>query len=122
MFRIQWLRRLIRRNTKPIPVQSAQVWKNRLSVIYALVAWNAFGCVLYMIYQGKKDWADYYGYKSDEDKQLSPGKQWAKTLGIPNAQIVRIKGLTVTETDEYHENTVLSTEKENELLEEGKNY
>lgn len=87
MFRIQWLRRLIRRNTKPIPVQSAQVWKNRLSVIYALVAWNAFGCVLYMIYKGKKDWADYYGYKSDEDKQLSPGRNYNFFLSTPKWEI-----------------------------------
>ena len=45
MFRILWLRRLIRRNTKPIPFRKAVNWKERLSIAYMLVAWNAIGFV-----------------------------------------------------------------------------
>ncbi|KAJ8979757.1 hypothetical protein NQ317_004744 [Molorchus minor] len=71
--RFRWLRTLVRRNTNPIPVSKAELWKSRLSVVYMLVAWNAFGFVGYMIYSGKNDWAQYYGYKSEEEAKLSPG-------------------------------------------------
>ncbi|KAJ8924414.1 hypothetical protein NQ315_007210 [Exocentrus adspersus] len=99
LFRILWLRRWIRRKTNPIPVDRADLWKKRLSVGYMLVAWNAFGLVCYMVYKGKSDWAKYYGLKSEEELSISPGKQWAKILGIQNAKVYKVSGLNVTSED-----------------------
>lgn len=74
LFQFKWLRKFVRRNTKPIPEVEAGVWKQRLSIVYALLAWNAFGYVLYMAYTGRNDWAKYYGYKSDEEAKMTPGR------------------------------------------------
>ncbi|XP_056637100.1 uncharacterized protein LOC130893099 [Diorhabda carinulata] len=100
LFRFRWLRRYIRRNTNPIPIDRAALWKQRIAVTYSIIAWNAFGFVAYMIYQGKADWAKYYDVKSEDDVNVSPGHQWAKTLGIENAQVYRVKGLSLNKIDE----------------------
>lgn len=70
---MNWLRRFIRKNTTPIPVEKAIFWKKRLSVAYMLLTWNAFGLVCYMIYTGKGDWAKYYGVKSEEESNMNSG-------------------------------------------------
>ncbi|XP_022121324.1 uncharacterized protein LOC110997466 [Pieris rapae] len=95
----KWWHSFIRKRTKPIPEDYAVLWKKRLSLLYGFLAWNAFGLVVYSIYQGKSDWAHYYGLKSDEDKNMSPGHSWANTLGIKNAKVIRISGLS--KVDEY---------------------
>lgn len=69
-----WWHRFVRRRTKPIPVDQAILWKRRLSIAYGLLAWNAFGILVYMVYTGKGDWAHYYGIKTDEEKAIPPGK------------------------------------------------
>lgn len=74
LFQFRWLRKLVRRNTKPIEYSRALQWKEKLSIVYMLVAWNAFGFVCYMVYTGKRDWAQFHGIKSDDDLKLSPGK------------------------------------------------
>lgn len=74
MFYFKWLRRFIRRHTNPIPVDRAATVKKTLSVAYMLLAWNAFGFVCYMIYTGRGDWAKYYGYKSEAEASIPPGK------------------------------------------------
>lgn len=68
IFKFKWLRRMIRRNTSPIPMNTAALWKKRLSLLYALLAWNAFGFVIYSAYHGKTDWAseNITGGDSDE--------------------------------------------------------
>lgn len=76
LFKFLWLRQFIRRHTKPIPEVTAEVWKKRLSVSYMLLAWNAFGFVLYMIYSGKADWAQFYGVKDENELKLSPGRYY----------------------------------------------
>lgn len=113
LFRFPWLRRFVRRNTNPIPQDKAYLWKNRLSLAYMLICWNAFGLVCYMFYQGKGDWAKYYGLKSEEELKMTPGKyllkhkihkikaclfvaqKWTKTLGIRDATVYSVKGLNV---------------------------
>lgn len=66
LFRMRWLRNFIRRSSKPINLTTAELWKRRLAIGYALIAWNAFGFVIYAVYQGKNDWAlskflDFFG-------------------------------------------------------------
>lgn len=56
---------------KPIKETHAQIWKQRLSIGYMLVAWNAFGFVLYKIWNGQADWAK--DLKSPEELALTPG-------------------------------------------------
>lgn len=111
LFRFRWLRKYVRRNTNPIPVDRAALWRQRIAIAYSIIAWNAFGFVAYMIYKGKADWAKYYDVKSEEDVKVSPGYQWAKILGIENAQVYRVKGLSLKKIEEEHgennENTLV---------------
>ncbi|CAK1583654.1 unnamed protein product [Parnassius mnemosyne] len=95
----KWFYKFIRRRTKPIPADEAFLWKRRLSLAYGFIAWNAFGLLVYSIYQGKADWAHYYGLKSDEEQAIPPAQAWAKTLGIKNAKVYRISGFK--KVDEY---------------------
>ncbi|PZC80892.1 uncharacterized protein LOC110373475 [Helicoverpa armigera] len=95
----KWWHRFVRKRTKPIPVDTAILWKRRLSIAYGLLAWNAFGLVLYSSYKGKADWAHYYGIKTDEEYSTPPGEAWANTLGIKSAKVYRIAGLK--KVDEY---------------------
>lgn len=72
LFQMKWLRRFVRKNTRQIPHMTASTWKQRLSIGYAILAWNAFGFVLYALYTGRADWAK--DYKSPEELAMSPGK------------------------------------------------
>lgn len=78
LFRFQWLRRFVRKHTNYIPEESASLWKARLSVVYMLLSWNAFGLVVYMIYKGKNDWAQ--PYKSESELNLTPGTKYIEKL------------------------------------------
>ncbi|XP_060536363.1 uncharacterized protein LOC132708205 [Cylas formicarius] len=91
----RWLRMYIRSRTGPIEENTAASWKQKLSIAYAIIAWNAFGVVAYNIFSGKADWAAHYGIKSEEELSQSPGQLWAKTLGIKNATVYRISGFDV---------------------------
>lgn len=112
LFQFKWLRQFIRRHMTPIPEASAYTWKNRISLLYMLIAWNGFGFVCYMMYKGKSDWAK--DYKDPEYMKLTPGnfsnksyvlkstvlykilaQQWSQTLGIKQAKVYRIKGFSV---------------------------
>ncbi|KAJ8962631.1 hypothetical protein NQ318_001024 [Aromia moschata] len=112
LFKIQWLRRFIRRNTNPVPVDRAALWKNRLAVAYMLIAWNGFGIVAYMIYNGKADWAKYYGLKSEEELKMSPAQQWTKTLGIKDAVVYRVSGVNVSRYEVHNDAEDLKKQKQ----------
>jgi len=71
LFQMKWLRRFVRNNTRQIPYTTANVWKQRLSIGYALLAWNAFGFVVYAVLTGRSDWAK--DLKSPEELAMSPG-------------------------------------------------
>jgi len=103
LFQFQWLRALVRRHTKPVPEDRAALWKKRLSILYAITAWNAFGFVLYMIFTGKADWAKYHGLKSAEELRETPAQQWTKTLGIKDATVYRISGFKVNRYEVHNE-------------------
>lgn len=99
---------------RPMGVERAGYLKSRLSIIYAVLAWNAFGVVCYCICTGKADWAKYHGLVSEQDAALRPGEYktqlkklkhllkpfhpaqyYAKKLGIKNATVLKISGLDV---------------------------
>ncbi|ALC48459.1 CG13365 [Drosophila busckii] len=98
LFQMKWLRRFVRRNTSPIPENRAELWKRRLSIGYALLAWNAFGMVCYMVYTGRSDWAKHYGYKTKEELALSPAQQFAQHIHVEGTgKIIRFSGFTKKE-------------------------
>lgn len=97
MFRFRWLRRLVRRHTNPIEENTAEKWQKRLSFAYFILASNVFIGVGYMCYSGRADWADYYGFKSPEDKYIPAGVQWSQTLGLDKAKYIRFSGFKVVE-------------------------
>lgn len=101
LFQMKWLRRLVRRNTNPIPELQAAVWKRRLSVAYAVVAWNAFGFVCYMVFSGRSDWAQYYGYKTEDEKKESQAVQFSKRLNVEKGKIIRYSGFTKIDELEF---------------------
>ncbi|CAO1429207.1 unnamed protein product [Diamesa hyperborea] len=91
---MKWLRRIIRRSTRPIPFSTADVWKRRLSIFYGVLAWNAFGFVCFAMYKGKRDWAEYHGLNQE---QGTPAQSFSKTLNIPKAKVIRISGFNKTQ-------------------------
>lgn len=101
LFQMKWLRRLVRKNTKPIPELEAAKWKRRLSVGYAILAWNAFGFVCYMAFSGKSDWAQYYGFKTEEEQNEPQAVQFSKRLNVPKGKIIRYSGFTKVEEIEF---------------------
>ncbi|EDW07553.1 uncharacterized protein LOC6584582 [Drosophila mojavensis] len=102
LFQMKWLRRFVRRHTNPIPEQRAEMWKRRLSIGYAILAWQAFGFVCYMVYTGRNDWAKYYGYKTEEEMALSPAQQYARHIRAEGTgKILRFSGFTKVEEVPY---------------------
>jgi len=89
----RFLRRFFRRNMNPRTEE--QVWsaKDKFSIAYAIIAWNAAGYVLWQIF-GKKNvhWPVDVGIKNVEEENVRPGKYpemkrsqgkgfWFKSLG-----------------------------------------
>lgn len=105
MFQFKWLRRLVRRNTNPIPENTAEIWRRRLSLGYVLFAWQAFGIVCYSVYKGKADWGKHHGLKSEEELTMSPAQQFSKTLNVEKGKILRFKGLSKVEEIEFDNRT-----------------
>lgn len=71
LFRIRWLRRFVRKHTKPMSLDTAARNKQRLSLLYMFFAWNAVGFVTYSIFtKGKSNWAVFHNLEEDTE---SPG-------------------------------------------------
>ncbi|KAF5305738.1 hypothetical protein FQR65_LT07634 [Abscondita terminalis] len=102
-FQFRWLTKFIRKHTSPIPEIRAAQWKQRLSILYAVLAWNAFGLVIYASFKGKADWAKYHNLKTEEELSLTPAQQWTKTLGIQDATVYRISGLNYSKYEVHNE-------------------
>jgi hypothetical protein len=81
------------------PMDEGHAWKmkDKLSIAYALIAWNAFGFVAYQCFQGKKNWPTALGVRSPEEDMVRPAIAWAHTLGIKKASVIRISGTTVSD-------------------------
>jgi len=87
MFR--WVRRWVRRSSKPIPLPVADQWKRRLSIAYGILAWNALAVVFYSCYQGKRDWATFHGLDTEGG---SPAEQFSRRMDIKKAKVIRFGG------------------------------
>jgi len=93
LFQMKWLRRFIRKNTRPVPFATAGMWKQRLSIGYAFLAWNAFGFVMYAIYTGRSDWAKEL--KTPEELAMSPAQSFARQFKMEKAKVIRLSGISV---------------------------
>ncbi|CAG7834465.1 unnamed protein product [Allacma fusca] len=91
----RFLRRLVRRHMKPVEERKAWTWKERLSMVYALAAWNAGGFVVYQIFTGNKHWPTTAGITRPEDDSIAPSAYYANLLGINKAKVVSIHGFHV---------------------------
>ncbi|XP_050084040.1 uncharacterized protein LOC126570366 [Anopheles aquasalis] len=116
----RWLRKWIRRRTNPLPLDRAALWKRRLSVLYAVIAWNAFGGVCYMIYTGRNDWAKYYGYKTEEEAKLPQAIRFSHQLNMPNAKVIKYSGFTKADEYELKDHEVIRPAEAGAASSEGK--
>jgi hypothetical protein len=57
------------------PMSEEKAWstKDKLAIAYALLAWNAFGIVMYKCYDGKKHWPVTIGIRTPEEEAVRPG-------------------------------------------------
>lgn len=104
LFRMKWLRRFVRKHTKPISLDTAARNKQRLSLLYMFFAWNAVGFIAYSIMtKGKSNWAVFHNL---EEQTESPAQNYAKLLKIDNARVIRFSGLKKEEDYEIARDTV----------------
>lgn len=111
-----WLQKLIRKKTRPIPYKKANRWRDRMSVAYALITWNALGYVGkvitfecsqlrlvnhfinisirllllstgYLYYKGRLN-KEYYGQEPDEIDMLTPAQRFALQSNMQNVKII----------------------------------
>lgn len=73
VFRIRWIRRLLRRNLPELPQDVAEKWYRRLSFLYLFSAWNAFGFTIYKFRGGKLDYSSLAGLLTEEEAKKSKG-------------------------------------------------
>ncbi|XP_017779646.1 PREDICTED: uncharacterized protein LOC108564952 [Nicrophorus vespilloides] len=104
LFKFEWLYKIVRRHSKPIPENRAQVWKSRLSIMYMVLAWNAFGVICYTFYKGRGDWAKHHGVSNSEG---TPAQQWTRTLGIKDATVYRVKGFNLSRYEIHNDESDL---------------
>lgn len=72
---------------------------DRLSILYAILAWNAAGFVMYQCYHGRADWPKALGLKTEQEEATPPAVYYSEILGIQNMKVKRISGFQVV--DEY---------------------
>ncbi|XP_012285303.1 uncharacterized protein LOC105702368 [Orussus abietinus] len=106
-----WLRRWMRRNTRPITKENAEYWKGKLSIVYAICAWHIFGFTIYGLINSKLP----------QDPNLSIGQRYAEILNIDlkTHKLHRITGFTysgVTNQADFDENKAKLTETESTSL------
>lgn len=114
LFRLLWLRRFVRRHTRPMPLDTAARNKQRLSILYMFFAWNAVGFIAYSaLTKGKTNWAVFHKLEEEQDSpgmfihqqldfrltDLVSAQSYAKLLKIDNARVIRISG--IRKEDEY---------------------
>lgn len=59
----------------PMQEHKAYDMKQRLSILYMIIAWNAGGYCLYQIFSGNKSWPKTVGIRTDEEDMVRPGMQ-----------------------------------------------
>ncbi|CRK95368.1 CLUMA_CG008680, isoform A [Clunio marinus] len=112
-----FVRRFLRRNTKPIEHNVAYRWKRNLSLAYGFLAWNAFGFVCYQIYNGKADWAKHHGVETDNSR---PAVQFSRMFGMEHAKVYSFSGLSLKDTYEVDNTKIFDHIDENDLVTEVK--
>ena len=99
----RFVRRYLRRRMHPMAEKDAWSWKTRLSVMYALLAWNSLGFVLYQIYKGNKHWPTSLGLTTKEEDEMRPGKRTTRYIRIPNFLLLFLDPPMCVEKHEFVE-------------------
>ncbi|XP_045461340.1 uncharacterized protein LOC123671507 [Harmonia axyridis] len=100
-----FIRRLIRRHSRPIVENKAELWQKRLAIGYMVVAWNALGFVAYQMLQGKTDWAEFHGLKSKAELKMTQAQNCSQALGIRKAEVFKVSGLQISKYEIDSEET-----------------
>jgi len=75
---------------KPVGEEKAWDIKQKLAILYAVIAWNCGGYVMYQIATGNKNWPITHGIRSKDEDMVRPAIAWAAALGIEKGEVVRI--------------------------------
>jgi len=77
---MQWLYRLIRQKTKPMPRHKARLYHDRLSFLYYMIAWTGAGYILMkVITDDPTILPDELNVHADPKDVLEPSKLLIKT-------------------------------------------
>lgn len=112
LFRFPWVRQWFRRNTRPIPEPAAIKWRRRLSLAYALIAWNTFGIVFYYAITGKEKTIG----KLENDKTETRAEYYIRILNLDKVKVKRYTNFEKVEEYDYdrskdnHESTKFTGE------------
>jgi len=69
----RFIRRYIRRTMHPMAEKKAWDMKTKLSIFYAIIAWNSVGFVVYQMYKGNKHWPVTHGIRDPAEDAARPG-------------------------------------------------
>lgn len=69
----RFIRRWIRARMHPMAERSAMSIRQKISIAYMLIAWNAFGYVVYQMATGNKHWPVTHGVMTEEECMERPG-------------------------------------------------
>jgi len=83
----------------PISAEKAWTTREKLSVLYAIIAWHALALVGYQVYHGNKSWPKTMGIDTNEGPDLRPAVQYSYLLGVRKAQVYRISGFRISEAE-----------------------
>lgn len=97
LFRFPWVRQWVRRNTRPIPEPDAVKWRRRLSLGYALIAWNTFGIVLYYAIKERENKAA----KAENDKKETKAEYYIRILNLDKVKVKKYTNFEKVEEYDY---------------------
>ncbi|XP_066146943.1 uncharacterized protein [Euwallacea fornicatus] len=80
-----WWRRNVRTLRKPKNAALAEKWYQRLSVLYAFLAWNAVGVGLYGMSRKKQN-----NFSLENKAELFPDEQTTQKKRLINARIIHL--------------------------------
>ncbi|KAJ1523366.1 hypothetical protein ONE63_001233 [Megalurothrips usitatus] len=92
-----WIRKQVRKFTKPIPVKVAEKYDSALSIIYVLSAWSALGLVLFRFLNKRKDMKEEEVFSTK-----AAGMFYGRMFQASNMHIVDVSNRGVFKEGVYH--------------------
>lgn len=82
----RFIKRFIRKHSRPKNPQFALEKRSKISLLYAFITWNLLGLVVYKIHKKRKEEA--------VAEDVSDGRYFADLLGMKNVKLMRFSGVT----------------------------